>query len=102
MNGTDSNEQSEREVLIELNDHENRILELGRRMCVQEQQTKAISELSLNVRELAVTMKSMVREQISQGERITRLERAPLARYETIICAIISAICGAISGTFFV
>lgn len=102
MNGMDSNEQSEREVLIELNDHENRILELGRRMCVQEQQTKAISELSLNVRELAVTMKSMVREQISQGERITRLERAPLARYETIICAIISAICGAISGTFFV
>ena len=102
MNGTDTHEQSEREVLIELNDHENRILELGRRMCVQEQQTKAISELSLNVRELAVTMKSMVREQISQGERITRLERAPLARYETIICAIISAICGAISGAFFV
>ena len=68
---TDANEQ--RDVLIELNDHENRLCELSRRLKVQEEQTKTISELSLSVRELAVTMKSMLREQISQGERITRL-----------------------------
>ncbi len=94
--------ENEKDVLIELNDHDNRISELGRRIELQEEQTRSINELSLNIRELAVTMKSMLREQISQGERITRLERAPLARYETLICALISAICGALSGCFFV
>ncbi len=96
---TDANEQ--RDVLIELNDHENRLCELSRRLKVQEEQTKTISELSLSVRELAVTMKSMLREQISQGERITRLERAPMTRYETIIYAVISAIAGALIGLLF-
>ena len=94
-------ENSKRDVLIELNDHENRMHELSRRLKIQEEQTKNISELSLSVRELAVTMKSMLREQISQGERITRLERAPLTRYETIIYAVVSAIAGALIGLLF-
>lgn len=98
MNGI----ENEKDVLIELNDHENRISELCHRVELQEEQTRTINELTLNIRELAVTMKGMLREQISQGERITRLERAPLARYETLICALISAVCGALSGCFFV
>lgn len=94
-------ENGSRDILIELNDHDNRMCELSRRLKVQEEQTKNISELSLSVRELAVTMKSMLREQISQGERITRLERAPLTRYETIIYAVVSAIAGALIGLLF-
>ncbi len=94
-------ENEQRDLMLELNDHENRIVELSRRLRVQEEQTKTISELSLSVRELAVTMKSMLREQISQGERITRLERAPLSRYETIIYAVVSAIAGALIGLLF-
>jgi hypothetical protein len=46
-------------------------------------------------------MKSMLREQISHSERITRLERTPIARYETLVCAFISALAGAIFGIFF-
>ena len=84
--------------MLKLNDHENRISEIARRLEQQEQQIKAIGELSLNVRELAVTMKSMIREQISHSERITRLERAPLSRYEKVIFSVISAIVGALFG----
>ena len=84
-----------RDVLVRLNTHESRINELYHRLKMQEQESKAISELALGVNELTVTMKSMLAEQKSQGERITRLERAPLARYETVICAIISALFGA-------
>ena len=86
------------EITLKLNDHENRIEEIARRLEHQEQQIKAIGELSLNVRELAVTMKSMIREQISHSERITRLERAPLSRYEKMIFSLLSAIAGAVFG----
>ncbi len=86
---------------MKLNDHDNRISELDHRVSGQEEQIKIIGELSLSVRELAVNMKNMVREQISQSERITRLERTPITRYETIICAVISAIAGALLGLFF-
>lgn len=94
-------EEKEQDILLELNDHENRLIELSRRIRVQEEQTRTISELSLSVRELAVTMKGMLREQISQSERITRLERAPLARYETIFFSVLSAVIGAVIGLFF-
>ncbi len=94
---------------------ENEIQELKERVCTQEshssevmrrlkiidEQCKNITELSLSVRELAVNMKSMLREQISQGERITRLERAPGARYEKFIFSLISAIAGALVGLMF-
>ena len=88
-------------ILLKLNDHDNRISELDHRVSGQEEQIKIIGELSLSVRELAVNIKNMVREQISQSERITRLERTPITRYETIICAVISAIAGAILGLIF-
>lgn len=88
-------------MLLELNDHANRISELRRRVSSQDEQLKIISELSLSVRELAVNMKNMLREQISQSERITKLERTPITRYETVICAVISAVAGALLGLIF-
>jgi len=94
-------EEIKENILLKLNDHDNRISELDHRVSGQEEQIKIIGELSLSVRELAVNMKNMVREQISQSERITRLERTPITRYETIICAVISAIAGALLGLFF-
>lgn len=85
------------DVAVALTSHENKIEEIFHRLKAQEQQTKAINELSLSVRELAVTMKGMVAEQKSLGERITRLERAPLARYEKVLFAVFSAFLGALS-----
>lgn len=82
------------QIMITLTSHENKLGELYHRLKAQEQQTKAINELCLNVRELAVTMKGMVSEQKSLGERITRLERAPLARYEKVLFAVFSALLG--------
>lgn len=89
MNGED------KDILVTLASHESKIDELFHRLKAQEKESKGISDVTLAVRELAVTMKGMLDEQKSQGERITRLERAPLARYETVICAIISALFGA-------
>ena len=87
--------EEDKDILVTLASHESKISELYHRLKAQEQESRAISDISLAVRELAVTMKGMLDAQKSQGERITRLERAPLARYETVICAIISAVFGA-------
>ena len=94
-------EETNQKILLKLNDHDNRISELKHRLSGQEEQIKIIGELSLSVKELAVNMKNMVREQIGHSERITRLERTPITRYETIICAVISAVLGALFGFVF-
>lgn len=93
--------EDEKDILLSINDMENQINELRYRLYTQEEQTKAINDLSLNVRELAVTMKGMVKEQGNLGERITRLERVPGTRYESLILAFISALAGAVCGLFF-
>ena len=91
------NEESAREMMVTLGAHDGRINELYHRIKAQEQQLSVINGISLNVRELAVTMKGMLDEQKSQSERITRLEKAPLARYEKIIFSGISALLGFLS-----
>jgi uncharacterized coiled-coil protein SlyX len=83
--------------MVTLGTHDGRINELYHRIKAQEQQISAINGISLNVRELAVTMKAMLDEQKSQTERITKLEKAPLARYEKIIFSVLSAILGFLS-----
>lgn len=94
--GFDENSFADLQTRSEL--HEAKLNELDKRISRQEKQSKVIGDISLNVRELAVTMKSMLREQISQSERITRLERAPAARYEKLIFAFVSAVLGALLG----
>ena len=85
------------EIRAVLASHQSKIEEIFHRQKAQEHQITAINELSLSVRELAVTMKGMVAEQKSLGERITRLERAPLARYEKVIFSLFSAFLGAVA-----
>lgn len=86
-----------RDIMITLSAHDSKMTELYHRIKAQEQQSKALSDMSLNVKELAVTMKGMLSEQKSQGERITKLERAPLARYEKLIFSVFSALLGFLS-----
>ncbi len=94
-------EEQIKELLVAVTNHDSRITEIYHRMKAQETQIMAINDLSLSVRELAVNMSSMVSEQKSQGERITRLERAPVARYESVIYMLVSALSGALFGYIF-
>ena len=94
-------EEQIKELLVAVTNHDSRITEIYHRMKSQETQIMAINDLSLSVRELAVNMSSMVSEQKSQGERITRLERAPAARYESVVYLLMSALSGALFGYIF-
>ena len=96
MNG-DSEIRDIRDIMVTLGTQNGQITELYHRIKAQEQQISAINGISLNVKELAVTMKGMLEVQKSQSERITKLEKAPLARYEKVIFSVLSALLGFLS-----
>lgn len=68
---------TETEVAVKLEAHEHEIKSLKHRMGDQEEQSKTIQELVLSVKELALNMQAMIKEQGVQGEKIAKLEAAP-------------------------
>lgn len=65
------------EVAVKLEAHEHEIKSLKHRMEDQEEQSKTIQELVLAVKELALNMQAMLKEQTIQGEEIAKLKSAP-------------------------
>lgn len=84
------------EVAIMLTKHREEISSSKRRLEDLEEQNKAMQELVLSVKELAVNMKNMIEEQQSQGKRLAELEKEPSARLTQIKTAIITALASCI------
>lgn len=91
------------EVAVALAEHGKEIGSLKHRVDEVEDLAKAINELAMSVRELAVntsnTNDRMDRHEDSlrsQGERIGALEKQPAKRWNTVVTTIITAI---VSGT---
>ena len=70
-----------------------------------EENVSVIQEIALSVRELATEMKNMKEEQRDIFSRLSRIEKKPAERFETIIktalTAIVSAVLGGFLGQFF-
>jgi hypothetical protein len=90
------------EVAVRLENHEQEIKSLKRRMKEQEGRDKTLSELAISVKTLAVNMEYMAKEQKRQGERLERLEHEPADNYKhykrLIIGCIVTTIVGGIIG----
>ena len=80
--------------------HEHEIKSLKHRMGDQEEQSKSIQELVLAVKELAINMQAMIKEQGIQGEKIAKLEAAPGEAYSNLKRTAINTIVGIIAGAF--
>lgn len=91
---------TETEVAVRLEAHEHEIKSLKHRMEDQEEQSKTIQELVLAVKELAINMQAMLKEQTTQGEEIAKLKSAPGDTWSNIKRAIINTIVGVIAGAF--
>jgi hypothetical protein len=74
---------TETEVAVKLEAHEHEIKSLKHRVSDQEEQSKTIQELVLAVKELALNMQAMLKEQASQGARLAKLEAAPGEAYNS-------------------
>lgn len=90
----------EMDVAVKLENHEQQIKSLKHRMEEQEEQSKIIQELVLSVKELALNMQAMIKEQGIQGERLAKLEAEPGERWNTAKRTAFTSIVSAISTAF--
>ena len=85
---------TDEEIAVALNGHEHEIGSLKHRMKDQEEQSKVVKELALN-------MKNMIAEQEKQGRRLQALENEPAERWnsakKTAFTTIVSVIAGALA-----
>ena len=93
------------EVAVTLANHDNRIKVSEHRIEDLEQSQKQIYDLTISVKELAMSVKSMVEEQKEQGERIKKLESQPSENWntlkKTILTSVISTLIGAVISALF-
>lgn len=81
-----------------LTSHEDNIKSLKHRMDKVEEQSKAINDLAMSVKELAINMNTMNKKQEEQGKRLTELESKPSKRWEQVVSIIITTLVGALLG----
>lgn len=86
------------EVAAKFADHENRIKVSEHRISDLEESQKHIYDLTISVKELAISVKNMVEEQKEQGERIKKLEAQPGENWNTMKKTILTSIIGTVVG----
>lgn len=72
-----------------------------RRIGLLEENVQQISDLTASVRELASSMKSMVKEQERQGSRLEALESQDGEMWRKVVGYIVTAVVGVIIGFLF-
>lgn len=84
------------EIVVKLAEQDKEIGSLKHRMNDVEEQNKTIQNLAISVKELAINMQNMLREQQNISNRLTELENKPAKRWEAVITALIGAVVGAL------
>lgn len=84
------------EVAVKLAEQDKEIGSLKHRMSDVEEQNKTINNLVVSVKELAINMQNMLREQQNISSRLTELENKPAKRWEAVLTALIGAAVGAL------
>lgn len=89
---------TDEEIAVKLEGHDHEIGSLKHRMSDQEEQNKTIQELVVSVKELALNMQAMLREQSDQGKRLAKLESEPVERWSSMKKTVFNTIVGAMAG----
>ncbi len=85
-------------ITEQLTNHDDNIKSLKHRMDKVEEQSKAINNLAISVKELAINMNNMNVKQEEQGKRLAELESKPSKRWEQVVSLIITTLLGAMLG----
>lgn len=62
------------------------------RLLSLETAVKEISQLTVSVEKIAISLENMVNEQKAQGERLTKIEQRPVDRWDTLVKCLITGI----------
>lgn len=68
------------------------------RITTLEEEVKALRDLAASVKDLAENMKGMLIEQQKQGDRLDKLEKAPLENWRTVLRGALTSIGSALAG----
>lgn len=91
-------EKEKTEIFVKINENHGRIKSLENRMDKMEEQSQAINDLALSVKELAVNMNVMNEKQEDQNKRLSVLENKPARRWELVVELVITTLVGALIG----
>lgn len=86
------------EIVLKINDYEHEIGSLKHRVKKLEEVQQQIYNLTFSVKELAMSVQSMVEEQKEQGEKIRKLEEKPAENWHTVQKSILTTIIGTVVG----
>lgn len=89
---------TEEEIAVKMEGHDHEIGSLKHRMREQEEQSKVIQDLVLSVKEMALNMQAMLKEQAAQGNRLNKLESEPAEQWNNAKKTILNTVLGAIAG----
>lgn len=87
---------NETDIAVKLAEHSKEIGSLKHRVGEAEEKLDVLQELTISVKELAVNMQAMLKEQEKQGKRIETIEQQPANRWNTLTTVIITAIASGI------
>ena len=86
------------DIVKQLTNHDENIKSLKHRMDKVEEQSDAINNLAVSVKELALNINIMNERQEEYGKRLTELESKPAKRWEQVVSIIITTLVGAVLG----
>ena len=89
---------TEIEVATKLENHDQHIKSLEKRMESQEKKSESLTELTLSVQRLALGMDTMNQKQDDIASRLEEIEKRPAENWNTMTRTILTAMVSAIAG----
>lgn len=87
-----------KEIWERLTAGESSIKSAHKRIDSLEEMSKSIKDLAIATTQIATETKALREDYVKADERIEELERKPIKRYETVVTAIITTVCGGVIG----
>ncbi len=87
-----------KEIWERLTAGESSIKSAHKRIDNLERLADSVNNLALSTSQIAAETKALREDYVKADERIENLEEKPIKRYETVITAILTAVCGGVVG----
>ena len=89
---------TETEIAVKLENHDQHIKSLERRMSEAEERGKVLQDLAMSTQKLAMGMEQMNAKQDNMNERLEEIEKAPAQNWNTMTRTIFTTVTSAIAG----
>lgn len=89
---------TETEIAVKLENHDQHIKSLERRMTEAEERGRVLQDLAMNTERLAMGMENLAKTQDSMNVRLEEIEKAPAQNWNTMTRTIFTTIVSAIAG----